>query len=135
MTRKFILAAAATVSAALGLACAAHADPWDGGRYYGNGYYSYVRHDRDDWRPMPAGPLFEREQRLQGWIESLRDRGAIAPWQAGRAWRMLGEARDRTRDEAREHQGFMPPRDYAGIDRQLDQLQGFLRGVSGGDWR
>jgi hypothetical protein len=120
MTSKtLILSAAAACMAAVGLsASAASADPWRG---YGD------RDDRYYERGYSVDVLFQREARLADRIRDASRDGRFNRWEAGNAWRGLGEAREQTAREAREHGRFLPADDYFRISARLDGLDRFIR--------
>ena len=124
MTSKtIILSAAAACAAMMGLsATAASADPWWTHPYDGRAGY-----DRDDYRGLSVGQLFQREDRMAERIRNLGYDGRFNRWEAARAWRGLGDARAETMREARAHGRYLPADDYYRIAARLDGLDRFIR--------
>lgn len=129
-TKSLVLGAASACAALLALAApaTASAQPWRGGYGYGYGN-GYGRYDGG-----PADSLFQREDRLAGWIRQMSYQGQLDPNESRRAWQMLGEARGQTAHEAREHGGYLPGRDYREISERLNGLERYLRHEAREDW-
>lgn len=132
-TKPLVLGAASACAALIALAApaVAGAQPWPGPNYgpgygYGNGYGRYDG--------GPADSLFQREDRLAGWIRRMSYQGQLDRDESRRAWQMLGAARGQTQHEAREHGGYLPGRDYREISERLNGLERYLRHEAREDW-
>lgn len=126
ISKKVVLGAAAACAALMGLsATAANAQGWwgqgygyDRGGYGGQGYYG---------GGYSADQLVQRENWMGQRIQRMSYGGQLDRDEAGRAWRMLNDARRQTMHEAREHGGLLPAHDYQEIANRLNGLDQFLR--------
>jgi len=125
---RIVLGAATACAALVGLtATAANAHGWGQGIDSGGGRWGYEGRGYGDDYGYPASRLFQREDRLGGWIRRMSYEGRMDGGEAGRAWRMLSDARRQTVRETREHGGLLPAHDYQDISERLNALERYLR--------
>ena len=125
---KIAFGAASACAALIGLsASAANAQAWWGQPYgYDGGRYGYQGRGYG-YDGVPVDSLFQREDRLGGWIRRLSYEGGLDRDETRRAWGMLADVRGQTLREAREHGRFLPGHDYQAISARLNGLEQYLR--------
>ena len=129
ISKTMILGMASACAALVGLSATAANAQARWGQGYGDwgGRSGFQSRGYGDYGGVAADSLFQREDRLGGWIRRMSYDGRMDGGEAGRAWRMLSDARRQTLRETREHGDLLPVHDYQEIANRLDAVEQYLR--------